>query len=111
MPIETQLQPRRDHVVTSLRIEVVDGPDRGKQIVGADAQLSVGTAPDNALVLTDFTVSRFHLEASVRPSGISIVDLGSTNGPVHKWKRVDRLRLASGDEFEIGEATIRYEEE
>ena len=57
-PNETQLQPRREHVVTSLRIEVVDGPDRGKQIVGADAQLSIGTAPDNALVLTDFTVSR-----------------------------------------------------
>ncbi len=110
MPIETQLQPRRDHVVTSLRIEVIDGPDRGKQIVGADAQLSVGTAVDNALVLTDFTVSRFHLEASVRPGGISIVDLGSTNGSYIGPVRVERALLPPGTLVKIGGTTIRFDD-
>ncbi|MGE0398991.1 MAG: sigma 54-interacting transcriptional regulator [Kofleriaceae bacterium] len=108
--IETVLQPRREHVVTSLRIEVVDGPDRGKQSVGADAQLSIGTAPDNALVLTDFTVSRFHLEASVRPGGIAIVDLGSTNGSYIGPVRVERALLPPGTLVRIGGTTIRFDD-
>ncbi len=69
---------RREHVITSLKIEVIDGPDKGKQAVATDAAIVVGTAPDNQLALTDFTVSRYHLEASVRPGGIAISDLGST---------------------------------
>ena len=48
--IETQLQQRPStQVVSSLRVEVVDGPDRGLSVVGGDT-ISVGTARDNALV-------------------------------------------------------------
>ena len=53
--IETQLQQRPGHVVTTLRVEVVDGPDKGAHAVGGEV-LSVGTARDNALAIGDFTV-------------------------------------------------------
>ncbi|HEY5927051.1 MAG TPA: hypothetical protein VIV11_35430, partial [Kofleriaceae bacterium] len=67
--IETQLQQRPGvQVVSTLRVEVIDGPDRGAHAVGGDA-LSVGTAKDNALVVGDFTVSRYHLEATAHPGG------------------------------------------
>ncbi|MDB4956064.1 MAG: hypothetical protein JWO36_3633, partial [Myxococcales bacterium] len=70
MDSATKLQQRSgEHFVTSLRVEVADGPDRGAHATCTDA-LSVGTAKDNALAVTDFTVSRFHLEVSVRPNGI-----------------------------------------
>ncbi|MBL0216845.1 MAG: FHA domain-containing protein [Myxococcales bacterium] len=78
--IETQLQPRReDQVVTTLRVDVIDGPDKGKTWSSSDA-ISVGTARDNALTLSDFTVSRYHLEVTARPGGIVVSDLGSTTG-------------------------------
>ncbi len=101
---------RRDHVVTSLRIEVVDGPDKGKQAVGNDAAIVVGTAPDNQLPLTDFTVSRYHLEASVRPGGIAIADLGSTNGTYVGAVRVERALVPAGTTVRLGATTIRFDD-
>lgn len=77
--IKTQLQQRHSVVISTMRVEVVDGPDRGAHATGTET-LSVGTAKDNALALGDFTVSRYHLEASAHPGGILVSDLGSTNG-------------------------------
>ena len=49
--IETQLQQRPTiQVVSSLRVEVIDGPDRGNSITGGDL-ISVGTARDNVIRL------------------------------------------------------------
>src|SRR5688572_12202521 len=88
--IETQLQQRAmAQVVTSLRVEVVDGPDRGAHATGGDT-ISVGTARDNALVIGDFTVSRYHLEIAARPHGIVVTDLGSTNGTYIGAVRIER---------------------
>ena len=44
--IKTQLQQRTGVVVTTLRVEVVEGPDRGANATGAET-LWVGTAKDN----------------------------------------------------------------
>jgi DNA-binding NtrC family response regulator len=110
MSIETLLQTRREHHVTSLRIEVVDGPDKGKHVVAEDTELSVGTARDNQLVLSDITVSRYHLEAGVRPGGIAIADLGSTNGTYLGTARIDRALLPPGTQVKLGRTTIRFED-
>ena len=48
--------------VKALRVEVLEGPDRGQTKVTESETLSVGTAETNDLVLTDETVSRFHLD-------------------------------------------------
>jgi len=78
--IETQLSPRPgEQIVSTLRVEVVDGPDKGKHVAGGES-VSVGTARDNSLAVSDFTVSRYHLEVSVAAGGIAVSDLGSTNG-------------------------------
>jgi DNA-binding NtrC family response regulator len=108
--IETQLQQRSGvQVVSTLRVEVVDGPDRGAHAVGADA-LSVGTAKDNALVVGDFTVSRYHLEASPHPGGILVVDLGSTNGTYIGAVRVERAIVPPGTAITLGGTTIRFDD-
>ncbi|HVK85188.1 MAG TPA: sigma 54-interacting transcriptional regulator [Kofleriaceae bacterium] len=110
MSIETVLQARREHVVTSLRIEVVDGPDRGKHAIAADAELAVGTARDNQLVLADFTVSRYHLEAAVRSGGIALHDLGSTNGTYVGAVRIERALLPPGTLVKLGGTTVRFDD-
>ena len=52
----------------------------------------VGTHADNDLVLTDATVSRYHLEIRVRRDGIEIRDLDTTNGTKHGGARVGQRR-------------------
>jgi DNA-binding NtrC family response regulator len=101
---------RSEHVVTSLRMEVVDGPDKGKQATATDTAIVVGTAPDNQLVLTDFTVSRYHLEAKVLPGGIAVADLGSTNGTYVGPVRIERALVPAGTTVRLGGTTIRFDD-
>ena len=91
------------------RVSVVSGPDRGLDRVLESGTTMVGTHPNNDLVLTDDTVSRYHLELQVLRDGIKVKDLDSTNGTFHGDTRVGaivvtgatRLRLGRNTGFEI----------
>jgi len=108
--LPTQLQPRAgEQIVSTLRVEVVDGPDKGKHVVGGDV-VSVGTARDNALAIADFTVSRYHLDVSVRPGGILVSDLGSTNGTYIGAVRIERAIVPPGTLVKLGGTTIRFDD-
>ncbi len=108
--IETQLHQRPAvQVVTSLRVEVVDGPDRGSSATGSDT-LSVGTAKDNALAIGDFTVSRYHLEATGHAGGILVTDLGSTNGTYVGAVRIEKAVVPPGTLVSLGGTTIRFDD-
>ncbi len=110
VPGPTQLHKRAvEQVVTTLRVEVVDGPDRGKHATST-ADLAVGTAKDNDLVVADFTVSRFHLEVSVRPGGVLVTDLGSTNGTYVGGVRIERAIVPPGTLLKLGGTTIRFDD-
>ena len=107
---ETHVQRRaHEQVVTTLRVEVVDGPDRGKHATSTDA-LAIGTAKDNALALADFTVSRYHLEIRGAGGGIEIRDLGSTNGTYAGAVRVERVIVPAGTLIRLGGTTIRADD-
>ncbi|MFT3698129.1 MAG: sigma 54-interacting transcriptional regulator [Kofleriaceae bacterium] len=106
----TLLQERPvEQVITTLRVEVVDGPDKGKEATSND-QLSIGTAKDNGLAITDFTVSRYHLEITVKPNGIAIADLGSTNGTYVGTVRVEKVVVPAGTLVKLGGTTIKLED-
>jgi DNA-binding NtrC family response regulator len=110
VPGPTQLQPRTgEQVVTTLRVEVVDGPDRGKHATSTDA-LSVGTGKDNVLAVGDFTVSRYHLEIAVRAGGVMVTDLGSTNGTYVGAVRIERALIPPGTLVKLGGTTIRFDD-
>ena len=107
-PGPTQLHRRAaEQVVTTLRVDVIEGPDRGKNATGDD-KLAVGTARDNALVVSDFTVSRYHLELAVRPNGVLVTDLGSTNGSYVGGVRIERAVVPTGTPIKLGGTTIRF---
>ena len=108
--LETQLSPRAgEHIVSTLRVEVVAGPDQGKQVAGGEL-VSVGTARDNALAVADFTVSRYHLEVAVRPGGLLVADLGSTNGTYIGAVRIERAIVPPGTLVTLGGTTIRFDD-
>ncbi len=76
-----------------LSLTVARGVDAGKHVeADARAPLSIGTAADNGFVLSDPTVSRYHLELEASEAGVRVRDLGSSNGTYS-----GRSRLRDGD--------------
>ena len=57
-------------------LRVVDGLDKGREhVCTSAAEISVGTAESNTLVLTDPTVSGHHFVLQVSPQGVLLRDL------------------------------------
>ncbi len=96
--------------VATLRVEVVEGPDRGRVQTGDRESLSIGTAEDNDLVLTDPTVSRYHLDLERTDGGVLVVDHGSTNGVACGSVRIQRAFVPAGSTLALGSTAIRVGE-
>ena len=90
--------------VRTLRVVVLDGPDRGAAAQGD--RLSIGTAEGNDLTLGDPTVSRYHLELVSEPQGILIVDPGSTNGTRLGNARLERAVVEPGAVLQLGHTRL-----
>ena len=98
-----------------LSLEVIEGPDRRQRLVWVadpeEAELhSVGTAENNALRLSDPTVSRYHLELALRREGLWLRDLGSLNGSYCAGLRVQEVYLPLGSEIRLGASLLRVED-
>ena len=96
--------------VRSLRLDVIEGPDAGKRHVAASDLITVGTAAGNDLVLTDETVSRYHLEIRQASGRILVEDHGSTNGTVVAGMELERARVSPGTTLQLGKTRIRIED-
>lgn len=110
MTTEDRTAPyRRSGVVAARRVGILvkSGRDQGKSIeIDADAPVSVGVAPDNALVLTDPTVSRYHLELRRTDRGIAVTDLGSRNGTFLGDVLVTEVIVPPGSTLQAGETAL-----
>ncbi len=107
----TKLQPRTVKLVHKLRVRVEAGPDAGAVCAPDDgARLAIGTAEDNALVLTDAAVSRYHLELHRTPAGVEVIDLGSRNGTWVGGLRVARAIVPAGTQLRIGDTTLTLDD-
>jgi DNA-binding NtrC family response regulator len=93
-----------------LRLEVVDGPEKGRVFVTGSERATIGTAAGNDLVVSDATVSRFHLELTVGEGGVRVVDHESTNGTFVGSSRIERAVLARGTLVRLGRTTVRLDE-
>ncbi len=108
----TKLQPRAARGWKRLRVRVERGLDAGASCAPADdAPVAVGTAADNALVLSDATVSRYHLELRLVPGGVLVEDLGSSNGTWAAGMRIERGVVPPSTRLELGATTLVLEDE
>ena len=81
-----------------------DGP-LTLRLTPGDAK-TVGRAPEADFVVEAPLVSRLHCRLAVKPAGLEIVDLDSTNGTFVNDRRVRRAMLAPGDRVRVGRLTL-----
>ena len=96
--------------VRTLRVEVVEGPDAGKRVTSGADRLSIGTATGNDFVLTDATVSRFHVELRASGTGALVRDLGSTNGTLSGPIRLEQATVPPGTVLKLGRTRVRVDD-
>jgi transcriptional regulator with GAF, ATPase, and Fis domain len=102
-------QRTREICLDGFTLTVVEGPSNGATLRARVAEVSVGTALANDLVVVDPTVSRHHFSISATPQGFLLRDLGSSNGT---WVSAVRLRegyVESGARLRIGRTTLRID--
>lgn len=89
----------------ALTIEV--GPQTGLTYVLGVGNTVAGRGSESAIFLPDVTVSRSHVRFAVDASGLSLSDLGSTNGTYVNGRRLAAGMLREGDELTIGKYRLR----
>jgi len=95
-----------------IAIAIIAGAEAGKRSVHeADpaAPILLGRGEESDVPLWDEAASRRHAILETRPDGLWLVDLGSANGTYVGSERIDRRRLAGGEEVRIGATILRIE--
>ena len=95
-------------VAGEINLEVIEGPDAGKQIA-VDRAVVIGRAADSDLVLEDGEVSERHARVTPSPDGSATVeDLESANGTfVNQNELEGPARLDPGDELLVGVSLLQ----
>jgi DNA-binding NtrC family response regulator len=106
MPPPTLPSSVASRPVRSLRVEVLEGPDASRIASGGD-RLSIGAADSNDLVLSDGSVSRYHLELIRRGDRIEVVDHNSTNGTWAGSAAIVRGFVLPGCTLNVGRSVLR----
>ena len=69
--------------------------------------IKVGKLPSSHLRIDDDNVSRMHAVIEVTgPDDIFIIDLGSASGTIVNGKKVNKCKLQSGDEIQLGDTRV-----
>lgn len=83
-----------------------NGPEQEFEL--AKANISLGRGNTNDITLKDEKVSRSHARLEYGAQGVSLVDLGSSNGTRVNGIRVESATLVPGDTISLGSQQIRY---
>src|SRR5262245_42757455 len=73
------------------------------------ATLVVGRAPTSDIPVIDPTISRRHAEVDCTETGVTVRDLGSSNGTFVNGTRVDSSPVSSGDVLTFGKVAFRLQ--
>lgn len=103
--VEALIRPSQP--LSRIGVRVIDGRSSGQAAELLPGQpLSIGKSPDNQLQLDDLTVSRYHVELTLRRGEIEVRDLDSMNGTYIGEVRVSRARVRPGVKLTIGSNTL-----
>ncbi|TFH16626.1 MAG: FHA domain-containing protein [Lentisphaerales bacterium] len=95
-------------LVQKSRIIVIDGAQQGDEIVLESERFTMGSSPQNDMVIVDPAVSKQHCEIQLFPQGYLIRDLESTNGTFVHGVRVTDAFLNDGSEITLGTTRLLF---
>lgn len=88
------------------RLFVLAGPDLARSFALGERNV-LGRSSDCDVVLRDRSISRKHAVLVREGEAWFVQDLGSTNGVSKDGRRAERIALADGDEFKLGDLPLR----
>ncbi len=95
-------------ILKKSRFVVTQGRDAGRELVLQEPVVTIGTLPENTLVLTDPTVSRRHAIVEDTGKGYLLKDGGSTNGSFLDGVRIREGFLGPGSVIRLGQTEITF---
>jgi signal transduction histidine kinase len=87
---------------------VIRGNDQGTRFELEEQAIALGRDSANPLQIHDTEVSRQHAELQRSENAYLLVDLNSSNGTFVNGKRVQRHRLSTGDQVQMGSTLMLY---
>lgn len=87
---------------------VIRGNDQGTRFELDGPTIGLGRESSNRIQLHDTEVSRQHAEIRRSENGLTLIDLNSSNGTFVNGRRVQRHRLSSGDQIQVGSTLMLY---
>jgi len=94
--------------VTSGHLTVLDGPQAGQELPFAGGKLTIGSAPDNDLVLADAGISRHHAVLEQSGDKVAVRDMGSTNGTYLGDVRIKEAFLSPDSVLKLAKTNLRF---
>ncbi len=88
-------------------LTIEGGPRSGLTYILGPGNTTAGRGAEAAIFLPDVTVSREHVRFSIDKNGMSMSDLGSTNGTYVNGNRLAAGMLKEGDKLMIGKYHLR----
>ncbi len=86
-----------------------NGPEQEFSL--AKRSISLGRANTNDIILDDPRISRSHARLDCSDQGITLEDLGSSNGTRLNGFRIQRATLRPGDTISLGSRQLKYQVE
>ncbi len=91
------------------KLVVLEGPEKGKELVIDRERVTAGRSVICDLQLTDKAVSGTHFEVVASENGVMLNDLGSTNGTFVGDLRVKEVWVKPGTVIRVGQSKIQFE--
>src|SRR5215472_13506158 len=92
-----------------IALDVLSGLDQGRRVTSDSFPLSIGSAAENELRLSDRYVSRVHCRILQADDGSFVLrDEQSRNGTFVRGMKVFEVALDPGTEIQIGRTRIRF---
>lgn len=104
--VDSKATKRRLH---RMRLAVVEGDDRGAQLLIERKAISVGRSRICDLVLSDKAVSGTHFEIVLGEKGVLLRDLDSTNGTFIGDVRIREAWIRPGVVIRAGQTRLRFD--
>jgi two-component system, NtrC family, response regulator GlrR len=101
--------PSTAPAIRAIHVEVVRGPDEGKELTASIERIVIGTHRTAEFVVTDRTVSRFHVELVIEGDSVLLRDLGSRNGTLLDGVELEQARLRGPTIITIGQSELRID--